>query len=59
MKEIIVQNEQTNKLEGLIYPLVVKKTVDGGATPSIYEDKNNGSENSARKSIGRIESIRK
>tara|TARA_R100001082_G_scaffold41412_5_gene22030 strand:+ start:2271 stop:2450 length:180 start_codon:yes stop_codon:yes gene_type:complete len=59
MKEIIVQNEQTNKLEGLIYPLVVKKTVDGGLMPSVYERKNNGSEHSARKSIGRIESIRK
>ncbi len=36
MKEIIVQNEQTNKLGGLIYPLVVKKTVDGGLMPSVY-----------------------
>ena len=36
MKEIIVQNEQTNKLEGLIYPLIVKKTVDGGSMPSVY-----------------------
>ena len=58
MKEIIVQNEQTNKLGGLIYLLVVKKTVDGGLMSSVYVRKNNGSENSARKSIGRIESIR-
>ena len=54
-----MQNEQRNKLGGLIYPLVVKKTVDGGSVPSVYEVKNNGSEHSARKSIGRIESIRK
>ena len=54
-----MQNEQRNKLGGLIYPLVVKKTVDGGSMPSVYVKKNNGSEHSARKSIGRIESIRK
>ena len=59
MKKIIVLNEQRNKLGGLIYPLVVKKTVDGGSMPSVYVKKNNGSEHSARKSIGRIESIRK
>ena len=59
MKGISVQNVQINRLGGLIYPLSVKKTVDGGLTPSVYEEKNNGSENSARKSIGRIESIRK
>ena len=47
MKEIIVQNEQTNKLGGLIYLLVVKKTVDGGPV-RVFVRQKKGSEYDAR-----------